>query len=365
MALAGLSLLAALWAGFVRLGWILPSQDWRLPSNHGSLMVAGFLGTLIGLERAVALKRPWTYGAPLLAGMGGLALLAGLPLHVGQILGAAGSLFLVCIFVFLFRRQPSLFLATMGLGALLWFVGNLLWHRGYPLYEVVPWWTGFLVLTIAGERLELSRFLRPSIWSGAGFVLGNGAFLAGLLLGLFAFHTGIRLSGVGLVALALWLLRRDIAWHSIRQAGLPRFMAVCLLSGYLWLAVGGSLWFLFGDLFTAGPSYDAMVHSILAGFVLSMIFGHAPIIFPSVTDAAMPFQRAFYGHLALLHLSLSLRVGGDLAAWLPGRRWGGLLNVLAVLLFLANNVRAVALGKAYARNRETMSKERRKLLGRK
>jgi len=38
--------------------------------------------------------------------------------------------------------------------------------------------------------------------------------------------------------------------------------------------------------------------------------------------------------LLLLHASLLLRVVGDLVGWWPGRQWGGLLNALAVLLFL-------------------------------
>jgi hypothetical protein len=80
------------------------------------------------------------------------------------------------------------------------------------------------------------------------------------------------------------------------------------------------------------------------GFVFSMIFGHAPIILPSVLGIALPFHRTFYAHWALLHLSLVLRVGGDLAGWMPGQQWGGLGNALAILLFLANTVRAVAAG---------------------
>jgi hypothetical protein len=47
------------------------------------------------------------------------------------------------------------------------------------------------------------------------------------------------------------------------------------------------------------------------------------------------------GDLALLHLSLLRRVGGDLAVWLPGWQWGGLLNVIAILLFVANTVLAM------------------------
>jgi hypothetical protein len=71
-----------------------------------------------------------------------------------------------------------------------------------------------------------------------------------------------------------------------------------------------------------------------------MIFGHAPIIFPAVLGLPIAFHSAFYVHLVLLHLSLALRVSGDLLLWWPARQWGGLLNVVVVLLFLANTAYA-------------------------
>lgn len=67
-----------------------------------------------------------------------------------------------------------------------------------------------------------------------------------------------------------------------------------------------------------------------------MIFGHAPIIFPAVLQRPVPYRPRFYSHLITLQLSLLLRVAGDLLLWPEVRRWGGLLNVLVVLLFLAN-----------------------------
>jgi hypothetical protein len=48
----------------------------------------------------------------------------------------------------------------------------------------------------------------------------------------------------------------------------------------------------------------------------------------------------------LLHASLALRVAGDLAGWIDGRQGGGLLNTVAVLLFLANTVAALAQGRS-------------------
>src|SRR4051812_5884074 len=79
LALAAISLIAGLWAGLIRLGWALPDGGSGLALAHGPLMVSTVLGVVIGLERAVALGRPWAYGAPLAAGLAGLALVLGLP----------------------------------------------------------------------------------------------------------------------------------------------------------------------------------------------------------------------------------------------------------------------------------------------
>lgn len=344
MALGLVALLAAAWAGLVRLGWGLPPLRPTLPMGHGPLMISGFLGTLISLERAVALGRRWTYAAPLLTGLGALVLVVGAWGPLGPLLMTLGSLGMVAIFGLIVRRQPAPFTVTMGLGALAWLVGNGLWLAGRPVYSVVLWWAGFLVLTIAGERLELAHLTRLSAASRAAFLGAVGVFLAGLVVGSFQFDLGVRLAGLGMVALAVWLLRHDIARRTVRQTGVTRFIAVCLLSGYVWLGVSGVLAIAFGGV-PAGPRYDAMLHALFLGFVLAMIFGHAPLIFPGVLGVPIAFQQSFYAHLALLHLSLLLRVVGDLAGWWAGRQWGGLLNVAALLLFLANTARSARRGR--------------------
>jgi hypothetical protein len=339
MALAALALLAGLWGGVQRIGWALPTITLYLPAQHGPLMVSGFLGTLISLERAVALSqfqngRRRYYLVPLLAGLGTLALILTSDPLIARSLGSLAALGLVLIFVVICRLQWTTDHAVMGMGALLWLVGNGLWLAGYPLYQVVPWWAGFLILTIAGERLELGRVLLHNRNVRLAFLVTVALFLIGLLLSLVAFDAGMRLAGVGLVALGLWLLRFDIARRTIRQTGLTRFIAACLLLGYGWLVAGGLLWVAYGGQYLAGPVYDAMLHMIFMGFVFSMIFGHAPIIVPALLGIQVPYTPLFYIHLSLLHLSLLLRVVGNMLLWLPGRRWGGLLNGVVVLLFL-------------------------------
>jgi hypothetical protein len=127
--------------------------------------------------------------------------------------------------------------------------------------------------------------------------------------------------------------RYDMARRMVRQTGCTRFIAVCLLSGYVWLGVGGVLHWRFGGVF-AGPYYDAMLHTVFFGFVFAMIFGHAPMILPAILRRPPSYHPAFYVPLVLLRASLLLRVVGDVVGWWPGHQWGGLLNAVAVLLFL-------------------------------
>jgi hypothetical protein len=350
MFMAALALLAGLWGGVQRIGWALPTITLYLPVQHGPLMVSGFLGTLISLERAVALSqfqngRRIYYLVPLLAGLGAVALILTIDPLIARALASLAALGLVLMFVVICRLQWTADHLVMGLGALLWLVGNGLWLANLPLYQVVPWWAGFLILTIAGERLELGRVLLHKRNTRLLFLITVALFLTGLLLSLIIFDTGMRLAGLGLVALGLWLLRFDIARRTIRQTGLVRFIAACLLLGYIWLVAGGALWLLYGGQHLAGPIYDAMLHMIFMGFVFSMIFGHAPIIVPALLGVQVPYTPLFYIHLSLLHLSLLLRMAGDLLLWLPGRRWGGMLNGVVVLLFLLVTVGTIVRGR--------------------
>lgn len=330
MAMVMLGLLAAIWAGLIRLGWLLPVLRPGLPAAHGPLMIGGFLGTLISLERAVALGKGWGYAVPAFGALGGMALIFGLP--AGPWLITLCSLGLVAIFGIILHRYFALYTATMALGAVAWLAGNGLWLWGWSVPTVVPWWVAFLLLTIAGERLELSRIIRLSSYSQSLFAVIVALVLGGLVLSLFIFVPGLRLENLGFVALALWLGWFDIARRTVRRPGITRFIALNLLLGYFWLGVGGLLGVSFAGL-TAGPAYDAWLHALLLGFVFSMIFAHALIILPAVTHITLPFHPALYGPVVVMQLGLLIRVVGDLALWWPARMWGGLLNGLAILWF--------------------------------
>ncbi|MBI4989287.1 MAG: hypothetical protein HZC23_10745 [Rhodocyclales bacterium] len=335
--LAFASLILGVGAGLLRLGWAVPRPAADLAAFHGPLMVCGFFGTVIGLERAVALARRWAYLAPLASGAGGLCLILGAPLAIAQMLLALGSAVLLIASLSVFLRQRALFTFTLAAGAASWLAGNLLWLAGQSVFAVVPWWAGFLVLTIAGERLELSRFLPPSPGARRVFI----AVLWGLTFGM-ALHA--QVFGAALLALALWLFRQDIARRTVKDTGLTRFIAVCLLSGYAWLLLSGAI-MLAAGLAPGSAAYDAALHALMLGFVFSMVFGHAPVIFPAVLRVAVPYHAVFYAPLALLHLSLAVRLTGDLAGLADWRSMGGALNALALATFILNTIAAVIRGK--------------------
>ena len=346
LVLAFASLFAGMAAGLARLGWSFPTPVAELGVLHGPLMASGFFGTVIGLERAVALSRRWSYFGPLLTGLGAAAGILGAPFAAAPILVTMGSgVLLAASFVF-FRRQRELFTLTLALGALCWLLGNLLWLAGRPVYLAVPFWIGFLVLTIAGERLELSRVLPPSAVARRVFIAAIVVLLAGIAVSAFAWAAGTLLLGAGMLLLSLWLMRQDVARRTVKGRGLPRFIAVCLLTGYVWLALSGLTMLASGGLGYGGASYDAALHAVLLGFVFAMVFGHAPIILPAVLRVAVPYSPYFYLPLALLHISLLLRLAGDwmmLAQW---RAWGGALNGIALLAFVLGTIFAVLRGVA-------------------
>jgi hypothetical protein len=330
-----LAMLAAIWAGWIRLGWQWPAVQATLPAFHGPLMVSGFLGTLISLERAVAVKKWWAYLAPIISALGGISLMVGLPaVHppLASLLLTIGSAGLLVVFYYIMRLQRSWFNLIMAIGAGCWLVGNLLWMGGMPIYQLVLWWAAFLILTICAERLELGRLVRLTRRQESWFLGGAVVLIAGLAVSLILLQAGTRLAGIGMMWLALWLWQHDLARRTIRTSGLPRFAAVCLLSGYVWLGLAG-IWCVIAGNPAAGTRYDALLHMIFLGFVISMIFGHAPIIFPAVLNLKIQFQPIFYLPLILLHASLALRILADFILWQSGRLWGGLLNGIAILTF--------------------------------
>lgn len=331
----GMALMAGLDAALMLLGLPAP-VDWdRLPEVHGVLLVLGFVGTLVALERSVALRRPWGFAAPAGLGLGGLLLMGPLPRSVGAWAMVAGAAVLVAVYVPLWRRQPVVAVLVQAGGAVLATGAALLWLGGVPTPWLLPWLAGFLVLTIAGERLELARVGLLPPQSELVLAALSAAVLVGVLAALLWPPAGYPLLGAAVLGLAGWLLRYDVARHTIRSTGLPRFMAACLLAGYGWLASAGAMWLLRGPVLDGG-GYDAVVHAVFLGFVVSMVMAHAPVILPAVLRRPLPYRRAMLVPAGLLHTSLALRVAvGDVRGVEWAWQVGGVLNIVSVLLFVA------------------------------
>ncbi len=327
-------LVLAVLAGLARIGWALPSLPRQLPIAHGPLMVCGFFGTLIALERAVALSRRWMYAGPAFSAAAGLLLAFSQSWPAGWLFVLASASFTL-IGVRIVRQAPANYTRVMALGAASWLVGNLLWVLGQPLSIVVYWWAAFLLLTIAGERLELGRLLRPSRGAQTAFLLAVAALLAGAVLVAFDFANGACLYNLALLGLCLWFLRYDVVRVTLRSHGLPRYIAVALGLGYVWLGASAILGLVHGPQ-VAGLIYDAYWHGMFVGFVLSMVFAHGPIILPAILARIAVYHPILYLPLSLLYTSLLVRVAGNLLLDANIRRWGGMLNGLAILLFFAS-----------------------------
>lgn len=321
------SLLAGLWGGLVRLGLTLPAVIPSLVEFHGALMIGGFLGTVISLERAVAIGRLWAYAAPVLSAVAAIALISGGP-ELSAVLFLLAGVGLTFNSSSVVARQPALFTLILTIGSACWVGGTAAWILDAQAADTTGWWLAFLVLTVAAERLELSRLLAPPRSSQVIFIVAIVFIIVGVARGELAADAAPFL-GFGLLAATIWLIKHDIALRTIRLRVQPRFTAACLLAGYFWLGIAAII-LLVAPPGTNGLSYDASVHAITIGFILSMIFGHAPIILPAVASLRIRYSSMAYAPLALLHLSVLIRIGADLSGQHELRALSGPVTIVAL-----------------------------------
>lgn len=331
--LALLNLLLALAGGLQRLGGLPVGQSFiaqQALQHHGLLMLGGFFATLISLERAAALGRG--FAVPLACGLAGVVLVAGLP-GVALGLWAAAALGLLALYLWAGHSRawslPLLIEASAALPLLMAVAGQA---QGS---DFALRWNGslFLLLTIAGERRELCRLLPLGPLARHGFLLLWAGLLASGGLSLWQPALAARLAWPLLLGLALWLLVFDIArrqWHAKAWAG---HTARCLLLGYAW-AAAAALAGLLGLPLLAW-------HWLWLGFVMAMVFGHAPIMLPALLRLQPRYSPWALAPLGLMALSLLLRALGQVgvaashllpcAAWLHGLSLLGFGLLMAML----------------------------------
>ncbi len=325
-------LVLAVLGGLARFG--LTTSPASTVAWHGPLLISGFFGTVIAVERAAAIGGALAWSAPALALVGSAALLAGQPLAAfGCFTAGSVALAAVQARLALVHRQPHL--TWLAVGSALAVVANGLWWAGAPVHRGTPFGLGFLICTILGERLELSRIVPRPATAPRWFAALASVFVAGLGVGLAWTAAGAAMAGGALVGLAAWLTRWDIARVTIRTTGLPRYIAACLLGGYAWLAAGGGAWAWSGALGADGGLGDAALHALSIGFVLAMVFGHAPILLPALTGIRVRWHAGLYAALGVLHVGVALRFFGGASGELVLRQVGGAVAAAALVVFAA------------------------------
>lgn len=332
---AGISLLAGLDGALLLLGVWSPVMSTRLSKWHGPLMVLGFVGTVICLERAVALGHRLAYLVPAMSGFGVIVLLAPLPFdsaRAGLALLTLAQLGLLTIYVPLWRRSHDDAVVIQGAGAFCAAGAAALLTTGAHVSQIVGWLACYMILTICGERLELSRLTMARNRALSALCL---AVVAALLVSVVSPAIGWRVLGVVLIGLAVWLCRHDVARGGLRRGGQAAYIGTLLMIGYLWLATAGIVCTIQRPP-TSRNGYDAVIHSLFLGFTMGMILGHAPIILPAVLQVRLEWTTWFWLPAFLLEASLLVRIGiGDGLDRSAAVQAGGTVNVLSLLTLVA------------------------------
>lgn len=293
-------LLFALLGGLNRLGLFSEVILIDAVLHHGLIMVSGFFGALISFERVKGLGSQIGLLIPAIKVLGVYLLISSnnkiaLPLFI---LSDFSFLVLTSWGTLRYKAyREGFFLSLAVFCLLLADFGVYFYHLNE---RVLYLWFGFILWTIAGERLELSRFKKAS----------NGAYFLLLFLTLIYFFgvvfNSALLIGLSFVSISIWFYKYDIVLKTLFFSALPRFTALSLVLGYLWLILTGLFLMSDGALFL--ENHDSIVHTFFLGFTMSMVMGHAPIIFPALTGYAVPFTKILYFPLLTFHFSVILRV---------------------------------------------------------
>jgi hypothetical protein len=350
-------LMAGLWGGLILMGWDWPSLWPGLPGVQAPLVVTGFFGTLLSLERTVGLKRRIGFMAPILI-LAGASFLIFYPLSkwsAALTLAGSGGLLIMCLVIA--QQQRNIYTSMMVFGSISWFAGMVIWLLGWPMFNVYHWWMGFILFTLVGQRVELAHRLKssfPPYWLLNLFLI---VFFTGLAINIFGHLRGpdsvmdiildaivdprliwgMRISGCALGLCALWLLRYDSGYVLMRHGGIARYTAVCMLSGFVWLGLTGLFTSLFAG-YVAGTRYDMIIQSFFMGAAWFVIFGHGVIVALSSFGLRLNHLASFYVPVVLLHMSMVVRIIGDLLLNYHIGKWGALLNVMAIILFFINAI---------------------------
>ena len=338
-AIAVMGLLSGIWAGWIRVGFDLPGPG--LATLHGPLMVGGFVGTLIGIERSFLSGNGKWWIIPALSGAAVAAWLLGFTREAPFLLTAASGLLAIMQAIHLWRSTDRLAGIVQLLGALCFLAGTLRLLLDPFMPAIVPFWMGFVLCFILATRLSVVTLKNT---------LTRLAVRGGLLMYLASlaipFHfQGNTFSGAGLMLIAFGMMITEIEHEPASRTAFDTYCLSGILTAWFWLLFAG-IGLIFWKEHLYG--YDATVHAFFAGFLFSMVFVHALGKAAVLAGLAQPpFHPFLFTWMLLLSLSLLLRIFcGDLLAMDLIKKWSGLLNGLAILGFLISLV-ALTLNRRY------------------
>ncbi|MEE8471550.1 MAG: hypothetical protein V3S82_00120 [Dehalococcoidia bacterium] len=339
-------------------GILSPTPLASLQSHHGALRVFGFLAPLLLTERYLgavhfSLNRS-IHALPFLAIGGGILKLLSWVTGVAALntLGSLAVVAAVVLYIYILytvskqSAQPLPF-RFMILGALVLLAGALINIGRSPV--VNPSFTllliSFPILTILGERVELSRFLSPEVYRRAGWGFWAAVAASALLvLRLTVIDSGylVVVWAVLLAVVAVPVLRPELTLIRLGKRGLHRYLGRHLIVAYGWFFLGLLVLVISGEGY---PLYDAATHALAIGFVFTMIMAHAPVIAPVILHRAAAEDKLSLYPLALLTAGTAMRVAGyplnavgvDIPA-LVGL--SGLVILLAIITFVVMMVRS-------------------------
>ncbi|MFC4871448.1 hypothetical protein [Negadavirga shengliensis] len=320
-----MALITGISGGWIRLGFMgmpLPGTA----GSHGLLMVGGFLGTLISLERSMVMKNKVWLTVPLMSGVSVPFVIGGWStVGISMVLLASMGLVAIMYFQTLRHQLPQDY--VMALGAVTWMLGNFTYMYTGFMAMATGWWMAFLLFTILGERLELSKFLPTPQWAKKTLFWLIGFFFMGLLI---PFHGwGSSILGTTLILMALWLLHYDMARIASRKADQFKYIGVGLRTGYIWLALNGAVLVLMEH---HAFYYDLYLHTFFLGFVFSMIWAHAPVILPMVLHLKLtPYHPILWLGWLVFQLSLAGRVVSSFMEEYAYRQLFGVINGWSIL----------------------------------
>lgn len=319
----------AFYSALGRVGWSLPIP--QIAAMHGFYMVSGLFGTLISFERTLILKNKLWLSIPLLSILSVVGVASNLH-TAGYALQGLAALLLSGLYFVHWRKYQEVYFLVLVLSGLAWMTSALVLMLGNSFAAASIWLIFFLLYTIVAERLELSKFLATPAWAKSLLLV---IFILLLAVQAVPFHWGTNhITGVLIAATGFWLLQFDMATKNLNKTGFFFYTGSTLYVGFIWLMVSGVLMALPLNSFY---HYDAVLHAFFIGFAFSMIYAHAPIIFPALLKKLhKPFHKILYVPVWATHALLLLRLYADYAGNWPLRKWTGLFQVLFMLMFFAS-----------------------------